>query len=103
MKKVDQVDHTVLGPVWPCILKVLLLALTILHCNIQKQKGIGSYMSYSTCCICTGVSYVRTHWRILGPKSWCGSLNVTIFEFASRKGHDKSAHFDPQTCLSFRR
>ena len=56
----DQVDHTVLGTVGPCILKVLLLALTILHCNIQKQKGIDSYMSYGTCCICTGVSYVRT-------------------------------------------
>ena len=36
----DQVDHSVLGTVGPCILKVLLLALTILHCNIQKQKGI---------------------------------------------------------------
>ena len=35
----DQVDHTVLGTVGPCILKVLLLALTMLHCNIQKQKG----------------------------------------------------------------
>ena len=36
----DQVDHTVLGTVGPCILKVLLLALKILHCNIQKQKSV---------------------------------------------------------------
>ena len=46
MKKIDQVDHTVLGTVGPCILKVLLLALTILHCNVQKQKSIDSYMSF---------------------------------------------------------
>ena len=43
----DQVDHTVLGTVGPCILK------------------------------------------------------VSVFEFASDKGFDKSAHFNPQTCLSF--
>ena len=36
-----------------CILKVLLLALTVLHCNIQKQKGIDSYKSYGI------VSYVH--------------------------------------------
>ena len=41
----DQVDHTVLGTCGPCILKVLLLAITILHCIIQKQKGIDSCMS----------------------------------------------------------
>ena len=67
MKKVGQVDHTVLGTVGPYILKVLLLALTILHCNIRKQNGIDSHISYGTCCICTWVSYVRTRWRILGP------------------------------------
>ena len=38
----------------------------------------------------------------LGAKIWCGSLNVSVFEFASGKGFDKSAHFNPQTCLSFR-
>ena len=41
MKKMDRVDHTVLGNVWPNIPKVLLLTLTILHYNVQKQKGIG--------------------------------------------------------------
>ena len=45
MKKVDQIDHTVLGTVGPYILKDLLMALTILHSNVQKQKGIDSYMS----------------------------------------------------------
>ena len=43
MKKMIQVDHTVLGTdcsVWSMYPKVLLLALTILHYNIQKQKGI---------------------------------------------------------------
>ena len=102
MKKMDQVDHTVLGTVGPCIPKVLLLASTILHCNVQKKKGIDSYMSFGTCCIRTGVSYVRTRWRIWGPNIWCGSLNVSVFEFASSKGFDKSAHFNAQTCLSFR-
>ena len=38
--KMNQVDHTVLGTVWPCILKESLLALIILHFNVQKQKGI---------------------------------------------------------------
>ena len=38
--KMNQVDHTVLGTVRPCILKVSLLALIILHKNVQKQKGI---------------------------------------------------------------
>ena len=27
---------------------------------------------------------------------------MSVFEFASDKGFDKSAHFNPQTCLSFR-
>ena len=102
MKKVGQADHTVLGTVGPYILKLSLLALTILHCNIRKQKGTDSYISYGTCCICTGVSYVRTRWWIVGPKIWSGSLNVFVFVFASSKGIDKYAHFNPQTCLSFR-
>ena len=97
MKKVDQVDHTVLGTVGPYILKVLLMALTIMHSNVQKQKGIDSYMSYGTFYICTWISYVRTRWRILGPKFWCGSLSVSVFEFASKKGFDKSVD-----CLNFR-
>ena len=91
----DQVDHAVLGTVGPCILKVLLLAFTILHCNIQKQKGIDSYMSYGTCCICTGISCVCTCWWILGPKICGGSLNVSVFVFASGKDFDKSTHFNP--------
>ena len=40
MKKMDQVDHTVLGTVGSCIPKVLLLALSILHYTVQKWKGI---------------------------------------------------------------
>ena len=40
MKKMDQVDHTVLGTVGPCIPKVLLLALSILHYNVQKWNSI---------------------------------------------------------------
>ena len=53
MNNMDQVDHTVKGTVGSCILKVLLLALTKLHCNDQKQKGIYSYMNFGTCCIHT--------------------------------------------------
>ena len=36
--KGDQVDHTVLGTVGPCILKVLLLALTILQLHHSKTE-----------------------------------------------------------------
>ena len=37
MKQMDQADHTVLGTIGPCILKVLLFALTTLNYNVQKQ------------------------------------------------------------------
>ena len=40
MKKIDQVDRTVLGNVGSCIFKVLPLTLIILHYNVQQQTGI---------------------------------------------------------------
>ena len=38
MKKMEQVDHTVLGTVRSSILDVLLLVLTILHCKIKNTE-----------------------------------------------------------------
>ena len=35
MKNMDQVDHTILDTVGACILKLLLLALTMLYCEVQ--------------------------------------------------------------------
>ena len=37
-----------------------------------------------------------------GPLNLGGSLNVSVFEFASSKGFDESARINAQTCLSFR-
>ena len=42
MKKMDQVNHTVLGTVGSCMLKVLPLTLTILHYNVQQLKCLTS-------------------------------------------------------------
>ena len=44
MKKVDQVDRTVLGTVDSCILKVLRLTLPILHYNVQRLKSLTSVL-----------------------------------------------------------
>ena len=42
MKKMDQVDRTVLGTVGSCIIKELALTLTILHYNVQRLKCLTS-------------------------------------------------------------
>ena len=45
MKKEDQVDHTVLGTVGPCILKSISLGLNNTALQHSKQKGIDSFKS----------------------------------------------------------
>ena len=42
MKKMDQVDRTVVGTVGSCILKLLSLTLIMLHYNVQQLKCLTS-------------------------------------------------------------
>ena len=88
MKKIDQVDCTVLGTVGSCILKILPLTLTILHYNVQQQTGtdlnvslhvliriqdqnivsffwVGSYITDHPVCLIFENNYTNEPWHVI--------------------------------------